>query len=354
MSKMKRFTIILFFLIIVFCSISFAQDNAENPFGVLEFLHWNHSWNSYKYPNRTELEKVIGLIKESGAGWVRMDFVWGDIEAQKGNFNFTNYDLIVELLEKNGIKILGILDYSADWASACGQWNCAPRDNQLFVDYVKVVISRYKEKVKYWEVWNEPDSRAYWQEQDGLKSYCLLLKEVYLAAKSIDPECKILNGGLAGMLGVNQLYDHGAKDYFDILNIHLFESPLNLGAEKRILAYPKLAYKIMKRNGDAHKKIWITESGCPGVRRGVKTRNWWMGRNPNEGQQATWVKEVFSQLLQYPAVDKVFWAFFRDCKEHFKSGVDYFGLVRWDFSRKPAFCTYKEIYNKFSNNQSPP
>ncbi|MBU1999420.1 MAG: hypothetical protein KKE64_08025, partial [Candidatus Omnitrophica bacterium] len=166
---------------------------------------------------------------------------------------------------------------------------------------------------------------------------------VYLALKKIDPECKILHGGLAnGIAGVNHLYDNGAKDYFDILNLHIFESPFNPGADKRIASYPKLAYKIMSRNGDSHKKVWITEIGCPGVKRWSKVKPWWLGRNPNLSEQAKWLKEVYSQLLRLPYTEKVFWAFFRDCKEHWKNGIDYFGLITWDYSRKPSFTAFKE------------
>ncbi|RPI05260.1 MAG: hypothetical protein EHM64_07115, partial [Ignavibacteriae bacterium] len=38
-----------------------------------------------------------------------------------------------------------------------------------------------------------------------------------------------------------------------------FDNPLNPERIKAVAAYPKLAYKIMSRNGDADKKIWITE-----------------------------------------------------------------------------------------------
>ena len=146
-----------------------------------------------------------------------MDFLWQDIEPEEGNFKFDKYDQIVELLAKNNIHILGILNYSVGWAALCGEWNCPPKDNALFVKYATKVIGRYKEKVKHWEVWNEPDSQVYWSKQDGLKSYCALLKDVYIAAKKVDPDCKILNGGLAnGLAYVNKLYDNGAKDYFDI------------------------------------------------------------------------------------------------------------------------------------------
>lgn len=318
--------------------------DTESPFGALEFMQWNHPWNSFKYPSRESLEKAAGLMKEAGISIVRFDFLWEDIEPKPGNFNFEKYDLIVDVLSENNIKILGIFDYCASWAAEDGQWNCVPRDNALFVNYAVRVIGRYKDKVKYWEVWNEPDSTTYWSRQDGLKSYCALLKDVYSAAKLVDPDCRILNGGLAlGPASVNRLYDNGAKNYFDILNIHIFENPLYPGRDKAVSAYPKLARKIMERNNDANKEIWITEIGCPGVKKGIDIADWWLGKNPDEKQQAEWVKKVYTELLNQNLVSKIFWAFLRDCNNHWGTGVDYFGLVRWDFSPKPAFYSYKEI-----------
>jgi hypothetical protein len=344
-----NFIVAVLLLNSIFYTKARAEDlNMQSPFGVLEFLHWSHPWNNNKYSNKEDLVKVVALMKEAGVGWVRMDFLWSDIEPEQERFEFEKYDYIVELLSKNNINLLGILHYSTDWVSSCGKWNCPPRDNRLFVNYAVRVIERYRDRVKYWEVWNEPDSSTYWTAQDGLKSYCALLKEVYIAAKKADPDCKILNGGLAnGLSSVNRLYDNGAKDYFDILNIHIFENPLNQKAIKAVSAYPKLAYKVMARNGDAHKKIWVTEIGSPGVKRGLKVKNWWLGRNPTELQQAKWVKDVFSGLIKDAHVERVFWAFFRDCKGHWDNGIDYFGLVRWDFSRKPAFKSYRECFRNW-------
>jgi arabinogalactan endo-1,4-beta-galactosidase len=330
-----------------------SRTNFDNPFGVLEFLHWNHSWNNYKYSSESDLEKSINLMQSAGIGWVRLDFLWEDIEPVEGKFDFDKYDRIVKLLKNKGIHILGILHYSVNWASSCGEWNCPPKDNAVFVNYASKVIQRYKGQVKYWEVWNEPDSAIYWKQQDSLKSYCELLKEVYLAAKKIDPDCKILNGGIAnGLASINHLYGNGAKDYFDILNLHFFESPLHSkNAIKAVASYPQLAYKIMLRNGDADKKIWITEIGCPGVKARLKTNNWWMGQNPDERQQAQWVKDVYAELLKNPQVEKIFWAFFRDTKKHWDNGVDYFGLVRWDYSVKLSFKAYKDCFKEWKKNK---
>ena len=52
------------------------NGNSNNPFGVLEFLHWNHDWNSYKYPSLKEIDRAVKLMKEAGIGWVRVDVRW--------------------------------------------------------------------------------------------------------------------------------------------------------------------------------------------------------------------------------------------------------------------------------------
>ena len=108
----------------------------------------------------------------------------------------------------------------------------------------------------------------------------------------------------------------------------------------------------MSRNQDADKEIWITEIGCPGVKKGEAAANWWMGKNPNEKEQAEWLKMVYTELIKEGVATKIFWAFLRDCNNHWGNGVDYFGLVRWDFSAKPAFFAYKEIFRDWKKSLS--
>ncbi len=350
---MNKKTVFGILLICIFfaagATMTLAEERKANPFGVLEFLHWNHLWNNYQYPDQKSLEKTISLMKEAGVGIVRVDFIWQDIEPVQGKVDYAKYDAMVELLFRNNIEILGILDYTADWASPEKKWNYPNPDNSLFIKYASGVVQRYKDKVKYWELWNEPDSHIYWNPQDGMKAYVGLLKELYVALKKIDPYCRILNGGLAnGLTSVNRLYDNGAQGYFDIMNIHIFETPIDLIAIKRAKAFLERTKKVMARNGDADKKIWVTEIGCPGVKRGVRVKNWWMGKNPSEKLQANWVRQVYFGLLKEKSLEKVFWAFFRDTKEHWRNGTDYFGLIRNDFSKKPSFDAYKEAFQKWN------
>lgn len=322
--------------------------NAASPFGVLSFLPWNEEWNNHQYPDTASRSRAVKLMKEAGVGFVRIDFCWEALEPSPGEFRFERFDEIVSLVTGEGMHILGMLHYSAPWASSSGRWNCPPDDTRLFVNYARQVIRRYKDRIKHWEIWNEPDSHVYWEPQDGMQAYVGLLKAVYQAAKEEDPGCRILNGGLSkGLSSVNRLYDSGAGGSFDILNIHVFEAPSNPQAIEAASAYVRLAYKVMERNGDAAKRIWITEIGCPGVPRRSGIPDWWAGRNPTEQEQADWVRQVYARLTDHPYVEKIFWAFFRDTDRHWNNGTDFFGLIRHDFSGKPSYAAYRRCFKQW-------
>ena len=199
--------------------------------------------------------------------------------------------------------------------------------------------------MKYWEIWNEPDDAQYWREQDGMKSYVELLKQVYPAIKDVDPTSVVLMGGVSRSipLSMSQIYEHGGKNFFDIVNMHPFLNPGDPEGIKKLKGIYQAVKKQMRMNQDMHKPIWITEIGCPGTRGGNQSTAWWLGSTPNESEQARWVQQVYQSLLQLEGVDKVFWAFFRDTSNYFKNDIDHFGLVRNDFTKKPAYSAYQKL-----------
>jgi hypothetical protein len=319
-----------------------ARQNS--PYGVLDFLCWNHPWNNYHYPSRSSIERSATLMKKCGIGSVRMDFLWQDIEGAKGALDFAAYDYIVDTLTRYNISVLGVLGYYADWASPDKKWNFPGADHARFFGYCEKVCRRYKDRVKFWEIWNEPDSKIYWEPQDGLVEYTGLLRGAYEALKRADPLCSVLNGGLsAGLDSVHRLYENGAQACFDIMNIHAFAAPKDPDAISRVVSFVKAAAAVMDSRGDTGKKIWVTEIGCPGVKAGTKVTQSWLGENPTELQQSSWVTQVYLEVLALDRVEKVFWAFFRDTNNHWKDGTDYLGLIRNDFSPKPAFRAYQEV-----------
>ena len=308
---------------------------------MLTFLPWNHDWN-FKFYAGHRVETAVDLLHETGVGFVRMDFLWDDIEPRQGQFTFDKYDRLVDLLARRNIKILGLLSYNPAWA---GQWNAAP-DKELLVNYARAVVRRYKHQVMYWEIWNEPDDSQYWKAQDGMKAYTALLKDAYTALKAEDPSCRVLMGGVSQSIAVSlkNIYRNGGRDFFDIVNVHPFVDPKASNAAESFRGIFKGVYKVMENYGDAQKDIWITEIGCPGLADSAQgTAGWWLGPAPSEGEQAEWVKAVFTEALRLKGVKKVFWAFFQDTPNYFQNAVDYFGLIRRDFSRKPAYDTYKKL-----------
>jgi hypothetical protein len=331
--------------------ISFAaQDirDSESPFGVLDFVAWDHDWNRHYYAG-DKVERAGALMKEAGVGFVRMDFLWLDIEPRKGRFDFKKYDRIVDILSKNGIKILGILEYNPSWVTP---WNKAP-DHAGYVNYAAKVVEHFKERVKYWEIWNEPDIATYWIPQDDLKTYSVLLKEVYPALKNADPTCAVVLGGFSRdfPFQLKRVYQNGAGHAFDIVNIHPFVSPLLPNAMEVLKGYYRSVYKVMEKYDDAQKPIWFTELGCPGSDDRA-AKGWWGGKSPTEKEQAAWVEKVYGEPLRWKGVEKVFWAFFRDTPDHFKSGVDHFGLLREDFSKKASFESYKKMARSLESRTS--
>ena len=337
----KCLSLLTWFYLFSACAVFAAQDarDSDSPFGVLDFLSWDHEWNHGHY-NGDKVEKAAGLMKEAGVAFVRMDFLWSDIEPVRGTFEFKKYDRIVEILSKKGIKILGLLDYNASWSSA--HWNDAP-NREYYIQFAEQVVKRYKKKIKYWEIWNEPDCKLYWAPQDDMKSYTCLLKEVYPVLKKVDPTCDVLLGGLSQNIPIQlrRIYEYGGRNFFDIVNIHPFADPGSANAMQMLKGIYLGVYKQMKDNGDAEKPIWFTELGCPGVCN-PKEKGWWFGESPLEEKQAEWVETVYGEPLRWKGVKKIFWAFFRDTPNHFKNGVDYFGLVREDFSKKLGFESYKK------------
>lgn len=324
------------------------RETGYNPFGVLAFLPWDHSWNNNKYPSKKKLKKAVQLIKTAGIKFVRMDFIWGDIEPRRGRFDFDKYDYIVDLCAKNNIRILGVLSYSVGWAAK--NWNNPPDKFAYFTNYCKKVVSRYKNRVKYWEIWNEPDSPTYWYPQDEMKTYTKLLKSCYRTIKKEDLSAKVVLGGLTaeGYYPLKNIYRNGGKDFFDIVNIHPFINPFDKDGVNKIKLLYKHIRNLMDKYQDYNKKIWFTEVGVPGVNSNDKKCNWWQGRATNESQQANFLKKVYN--LEFEDVDKIFWAYFRDNKEHFCSGVDYFGLIRWNYFRKPSYHIYRRITSCWKKN----
>jgi len=126
---------------------------------------------------------------------------------------------------------------------------------------VRDFVTRFKGRVKYWEVMNEPNFVMKPEE------YVAMLKELYPLIKGIDAEAQVLGPTVCGIQlpWYEAFYKLGGKDLVDILSLHDYEGNEAIDPGHWTWKLGELR-KIMARYGDEKKAIWQTERAIGGVR----------------------------------------------------------------------------------------
>jgi polysaccharide biosynthesis protein PslG len=249
-----------------------------NPYGANFFLQWEaEPW---------KVERTLQMAKEAGVGWVKQQFPWEELEPKKGRYwderqnrsTWDKYDRIVDLARQNGLQVIARLDRPPAWSRKDNTLREAPPDNfDDYGNYVHAVVSHYQGKIRYYELWNEPNIRPEWGSQTpDPEAYVQLLKIGYQKAKAADPSVFVLSAPLAQTLErspnamndldyLEEMYRAGAAAYFDILfaNAYGFGFTPDDPADPGRLNFRRveLSRKIMERYGDAHKPVWFNEFG---------------------------------------------------------------------------------------------
>ncbi|MBS1370505.1 MAG: hypothetical protein HPZ91_11175 [Lentisphaeria bacterium] len=239
---MKKLTAILFL------AAGFAGFAAErpgvtgSPYGACAHL------NRWEYP---EMRQELRMMKEAGIGLDRTDLDWKQVEPEKGRWDFSKWDSILDAAERNNITLLPILAgmqprRSSPLADHMDEWKT----------YLSTVVNRYKNRIGYWEVVNEPDLGEFSGNHAG---YATFLKESYDCIKAADPGAIVTNGGLANMEKAGEFLKLAPPDSFDVLNIHRYCWQDYPEGELRSLLRGIRA--DMKRYGHDKKPVWLTETG---------------------------------------------------------------------------------------------
>ncbi|MEW6202707.1 MAG: extracellular solute-binding protein [bacterium] len=283
-----------------------------------------------------EMERAGELASDARIRWSREEFFWGLIEPQKGAFQWERYDRAVDAASRYGVKLFGLLCYTVGWSS-----NVSPRTDAHradFANYVYEVVARYKDRIKYWEIWNEPNIGVFWTPSPNAADYVALLRESYRAVKRADPTAQVMLGGSSGsdFAWLEAIYQFGGGDYFDVLGFHPYADIASLddGRYEQNLRFLRL---LMTRYG-AVKRGWITEVGWPTTE----------GGNTYEQQAAAYAKMV-AHSLGSGFVDKIVPYDFRDDGDDPAYGEANFGVLRRDFNPKTAYFTYGFLAQHVAN-----
>jgi polysaccharide biosynthesis protein PslG len=233
-----------------------------------------------------KLDKTLRMAQDAGIGWIKQQFSWEEIEPEKGKFlvpgttssSWAKYDKIVEMAEKSGLQIIARVDRPPSWAKPAAASGRGPIENyDDYGDFVYTLAKRYSGRIRYLQIWNEPNLYYEWGGvEPNARDYVALLRLAYRRAKEADPNIIIISAPLAPTLErsvralsdldyLQQMYDQGAKGYFDVLGANAFgqafppedpPDPNRLNFQRVVLLR-----RIMEKNGDSGKAVWINEYG---------------------------------------------------------------------------------------------
>ncbi|MDQ6949906.1 MAG: cellulase family glycosylhydrolase, partial [Actinomycetota bacterium] len=300
------------------------------------------SWKT-QWASNEELAWEMDGIASSGARWLRLDFDWPSIQPTRNSWTWENTDRVVNAAISRGLQILAMPSYTPTWARGPGTNDkYPPTDRQTYANFVQEAVRRYKSLgVRYWEIWNEPNGFYCWMPKPNVGAYTDLLRRAYTAVKAEDPSAMVIAGGLApapdaadgsevnGVTFVRQMYQAGAKGYFDALAMHPYSypgEPMFPHPDNAFYSTTPAIYQVMVDNGDGTKKVWLTEYGAPtGGTRAV-----------SEQDQADWLVKAYDQIVKWPWAGPLFYFMYRDTGVSATNSDEHFGLLRRDWSWKPG------------------
>ncbi|MBA2343233.1 MAG: cellulase family glycosylhydrolase [Thermoleophilaceae bacterium] len=317
-----------------------------------------------------DMDRTLDAAKDLGANTVRVDVWWSVLEAAgKGKYSgwyLDRLDRFVAGANARGIKVLPALLWSPCWASSApvslkfGCWPgweqrrvhlYPPLSPQAYGDIVGFLTRRYGSKLAGIAVWNEPNLADFLRGSNPASAYVGLVKAANAAAKAVNPALLVIAGNLstADRSFLESLYRYGLKGNYDALSIHPYnganapETKMYdpswefLGGIRHIRAAQNAA-------GD-QAPLWLTEFGwnTSDLRDGAPWEN-----GVAEETQAAYLARAFG-LLADPAeqleyVQGAIVYELRDAGTNRLVGNNNYGLLRNDFSQKPAYQAVKGAF----------
>ena len=298
------------------------------------------------------LGRELDGVAASGSHWLRVDFAWSGIEAERrGQYTWAAADRLVAAANAHGIHLLAVAGYTPSWNRPPRTTDhYQPTDPTAYAEFVRAAAGRYARfGLHAWEIWNEPNSRDFWQPSPDVARYSELLRLGSAAIRSVDPEAFVVSGGVAPAFNapgysiapkdfVSGLYTTGAGPAIDAVGVHPYSFPYapTYAAQWNTFFITPQIHDIMAAHGDGAKKIWGTEIGW-----GTGTSS----KAVSEAQQAAMVGEMIGAWSHFSFGGNLFWYNWQDLSTDRSNVFDNMGVLRFDGSAKPALAVFRAVLN---------
>ncbi|HUP33400.1 MAG TPA: hypothetical protein VM184_10240 [Gaiellaceae bacterium] len=302
--------------------------------------------------------------------WVREELPWREVEPEAGRWSWERTDGLMAAAAAARVNVLGILAYSAPWASSDpgGDGRYPPADPAAYARYAAEVVERYGPDGGFWEerpdldprpllaveIWNEPFSHLSWRPEPDPAAYARLARAAAEAIHAVSDEVEILvagdllqvraDGAVVPWLVHLREADEGLASLVAAYSVHPYPDPRTLGPyDDR--SDPRWDFRRVEviHDLDPRLPIWITEIGWATAR---------TADSVSEARQAEYVAGAVERALgewsEY--VERIFvYSFDRD-GEDAQDREEHYGLRRADGSAKPAW----EALQRLDTDELPP
>ena len=293
---------------------------------------------------------------------VRLQIEWDLIERSPGRFDWAETDSLVNGAASRGLTVLGVLSYAPSWAVPPQYRDLvhpAPADAGPWANFVAQAAKRYSNVIHNWEIWNEPNIDDSFAPGPNLALYSSMLKESYRAIKRVDPQSVVITGGtspavdnpteMSPVTFIKGLYDNGAGEFFDAVAMHPYSTPELLTTEGTSdTSNSNRAIKdvsdLMANEGQDGKRIWFTEFGASTATPGAVAPDLsgqQVGVSPQ--RQSEILTNGISFLRSLHNGGPIFLFDFRDVETGSRNVQYNYGLVRSDFTAKPALAAVQAL-----------
>jgi len=220
-------------------------------------------------------EDLLEKASEIGVKWTRLGASWAKIETEKGQYNWLETDGAFKAATDAGITPFVTLGGGNPLYSAMTTYDDPklaeiygfrpeppiknPQAMKRWLLFVKATVNRYKDKIDYWEVWNEPNHRNYWGAQPNGKEYGQLLRQTATLIRKLDTDAKIIGGSMAGLSPefTDDFLSVGTADLIDIISYH------NYGPVPEERIYRAIEVWNVINKYDPELQLWQGECGYP-------------------------------------------------------------------------------------------
>jgi polysaccharide biosynthesis protein PslG len=280
---------------------------------------------------------------------VRDSLLWSQIEPIEGRRDWSRTDSVVEELRTAGIEPLLVVLGSPSWANGIseateGHYVHVPPpgtalDSWLghYTDFLAAAVRRYRDYVRRWEIWNEPNLAAFWRPRPDPVAYSHVYETLRATILRVDPRAEVAVGGLAalsvvpppnipGLTFLRQLTR--AKPPIDHVAVHPYTTDdhppdLSIPGENNFDGIERARNQLVADGERA--SIWVTEWG-------------WSSSEVGEHRQARYVDRSLELLEhRYRFVRVATYFVDHDLPPRF-----FQGLLDEDLEPKPAAPGFRE------------